>query len=248
MSRLSTHRFLCWSSKCRSRGDRFEKRILAFTTIFLIAFLAPSKNAICQSYYQVVDLGALTPSSGTPNSLARDVNSFGQAVGLSGVNQSHNHAVIFSDDGPVDLGDLVDGQTTTSWANGLNDHLEIVGLGVAQNGQDHSTFWSAKTGLIDLHPKFGFLRSEARAINNDGIIAGLASSNPPFSVPVRWVDGAIEQLRGFPGTDERGFATSINKHGQIAGTFFAGPSWAHAFVWTDGQVQEIGDVGGGANR
>lgn len=101
---------------------------------------------------------------------AVDVNSSGLIAGLSTVDDSHEHAVLWSGGVIQDLGTLYGG---SSVAAALNDAGEVVGLSLS--GGDHAGFLWDGSQLLDLNALTGGLTPDERItnaldINNNGQI------------------------------------------------------------------------------
>ncbi|HEX8691633.1 MAG TPA: hypothetical protein VF746_04385 [Longimicrobium sp.] len=141
--------------------------------------------------------------------------------------------------GPTDLG-------TFGWQHGfgfdINDRGEIAGrtdMG-DPNFPDstHAIFWSAGTGPVDLGT-LGGTRSDARALNNHGVLVGMAQKPGDTSFqghPTVWKVGSHGQLVETIelGPFAHGSAAAVNDHGVVAGFFAASPTGPPtAFTWSE---------------
>ena len=100
----------------------------------------------------------------------------------------------------------------------VNNSGVIVGIQHTLNGLGHAVIWSRGQGLKQLQMPAGYVRSEALAVNNEGVVVGMADGPPGSKVgPDAFVFEA-GQLRLI---DEGGplfsSATAINDRGQVAG-------------------------------
>lgn len=114
------------------------------------------------------------------------------------------------------------------------------------------------SGLTLLGPADRHHASLARAINNSGTIAGLATVNPgpPGAHAVLWVpqgQGYTPQDLGTLPGGKFSEARALNDNGQVVGHSdvsdvqsggIPGGGCIHAFLWTNGQMQNLGTLGG----
>lgn len=147
----------------------------------------------------MTDLGAL-PGESHPylhNSEARDINSFGQAVGwsesLSASEPIHvrpMHATLFQGGSPIDLGTLGGAQ---SLAHAINDQGEIVGW--AENEQRYPRPFLMTGGVMSEIPGISAARGEAHDINDEGDIVGFSSeTNGADETAFARIDGQTHDL------------------------------------------------------
>lgn len=148
---------------------------------------------------------------------------------------------------------------TVGMAIGINDAGEVVGgSGTCANSvlpgfysTPHAVLWD-KDGTVHSLPNLGGSAPDttilgpgnvADAINNHGIIAGLATlpGNTVFH-PVLWQDGLISDLGVLPG-DLVGAALGLNDGGEVVGASISAPGPAtgnpRAFVWRNGAMMDL---------
>jgi probable HAF family extracellular repeat protein len=145
---------------------------------------APSA-AFLYSGGRVSNLGSLGGSSFQDASLAYAINSYGQVVGTSDVNNSDSHAFLWTPTTPhgttgtmIDLGTLGSGDSA---AYSINSAGQVVG---EDFGAGHAFLWTPKTPngttgtMIDLNPLVGgngITLWSATGINDTGQIVGVGS-------------------------------------------------------------------------
>lgn len=129
---------------------------------------------------KVVNLGTL----GGLHSVARALNGRGQVVGDSGTSQGHSHAALWDGKAATDLGTLPGGDF--SGAAGINNEGVAVGFSFVTKDQkfldQRATMWKGGA-IIDLNTLLddetraaGWLLLVARAINDHGVITGVATN------------------------------------------------------------------------
>ncbi len=185
----------------------------------------------------VQNLGTLV---GHGFSQARDVNSRGQVVGVSGACCGETQAVLW-ESGTIaalptaDVGVL--GEVQGQEANAINDLGQIVGFArVRRDGVVVALvalYWADKaTAPVMLDGPAG-ASSVANDISNRGEIVGMIDGILGFQ-PAYWAskDAAPEQLQPPAGGDPRGQAFAINDVGQIVGVVRHGsPQCECAVIW-----------------
>ena len=102
----------------------------------------------------------------------------------------------------------------------VNDSGLVVGLRFTSDGLTHAVIWSREKGLKQLEKPAGYVRSEALAVNNEGVVVGMVDGPGGSHIgPNAFV---FEKGR-FRLLDEAGpafvSATAINDRGQITGVF-----------------------------
>jgi probable HAF family extracellular repeat protein len=195
-----------------------------------------------------VTLEDLTPLLGnTVESSAYGLNENGDITGYFRTADGKPHAFLLTALGMSDLHLLCGGVSDGKDASGawdVNATGEVVGFrGITTDGTGTSYrafYWSS--GCTTELPTLGGY-SEARAINDQGVIAGFSRG-----LPVSWAKNAsvpggweIRQL-----SSTAGIATAINAAGDIVGRRGAGfPSPADAVLWPAGGGEVVlGTLGG----
>jgi len=184
-------------------------------------------------------LDGIDPLFGEVHIMAHGINNLGQIVGSSQDENFTSHAVLWQnkDTAPIDLGVVGD-------SNGVNDLSHVVGniFGSAV----HGFLWRSGS-FIQLSALSGQVVSEARAINNTGLIAGKSNI-----FPVVW-----EYDPGNPGRAPRiqqlpipaGFfsatTTAVNDSGDVVGYAGSPNIDSHAVLWRNGIAIDLGVWPGG---
>ena len=190
------------------------------------------------------------PLYGPVHVMGHGINNLGHVVGgaKDGTSTSPTHAVLWRDTAapPIDLGFLGRGlYVDFSEAYGINDLDHIVGYGTV-GGLTRAFLW--RNGqMIDLGALSGQVVSEARAINNNGLIAGKSNL-----YPVTWQyeianSGSTPSIRQLP--IPAGFfsaqPSAVNDSGDVAGYAGSPNIDAHAILWRNGRAIDLGIWPGG---
>src|SRR5262249_12315238 len=125
-------------------------------------------------------LAGVDPDYGSLHTKAHGINSQGELAGAGkkGAPQFFTHAALWPDNNTeaIDLGFLGQGNPNYSEAYGVNDLSHVVGSS-AIGSLIHGFLW--RNGqMTDLGALSGQVASEARAINNTGLIAGKSNIFP----------------------------------------------------------------------
>jgi probable HAF family extracellular repeat protein len=112
------------------------------------------------------------------------------------------------------------GEPGTLVPRAVNNTGTVAGVRFTPDGLCHAVVWSRDQGMRRLEKPAGYVRSEASAVNNDGVVVGMADG--PNGSPIGpsafvYVGGRLRLI------DEGGpaftAATAINDRGQVAGVF-----------------------------
>jgi probable HAF family extracellular repeat protein len=100
----------------------------------------------------------------------------------------------------------------------VNNSGIVVGLSYANDGMTHAVIWARGKGITRLEKPKGYVKSEANAINNAGVVVGMVDG--PNGSPIGPNAFVYEKGR-LRIIDECGpafgIATAINDAGQVAG-------------------------------
>jgi probable HAF family extracellular repeat protein len=144
------------------------------------------------------------------------------------------------DSGKLQLLKPLDGKDFA--ANAINQHGEIVGKALTGSGVFHAVIWKGD-GVQDLgtlpHGDF----SEARDVNNQGVVIG-ASNITPNGKPHAfiWRNGQMQELPDVPGGTLCG-AQAINDKAETVGYCELPSGNAHAVLWRGKKVIDLGPLG-----
>lgn len=122
-----------------------------------------------------------------------------------------------------------------SSAFGVNSHGHVVGTSLISNQASRAFLWTPESGMVALPTLGGEVLNQARAINDDGYIAGvsgLPSVDGRFTWhAVRWgPDGAVEDLGTLGGCCSH--AHAISRLGHVTGIATDATGRQRVFVWT----------------
>jgi probable HAF family extracellular repeat protein len=195
-------------------------------------------------------MAGVDPLFGAIHTYGHGLNNLGQMVGASkeGAPNYFLHAVLWQtkDTPPQDLGFFGKGAYVDySEAYGINDLAHVVGnsaLGTATRG-----FLWRDGRMIDLGALSGQVVSEARAINNQGLIAGKSNLYPviwKYDVTNSNSTPVIQQL-AIPSGFFSAQPTALNDSADIAGYAGSPNIDAHAILWRNGQAIDLGIWPGG---
>lgn len=195
----------------------------------------------------------LSALAGGTDSSAYSINQYGQIAGWSTNSFGVSEAVRWDSGGITDLGAGVGYSINSSgqvagesngqavmWdangykheigqgtARGVNNSGQVVGWLSVDNDlgmqETHAFVWSVTGGLIDLGMPDGAVGVAARAINNNGSIAGATIVNGDYGEAFAWINSVWTMIGD-------GTAMSINDAGQVAGNTVLG----QGFRWTPG--------------
>jgi probable HAF family extracellular repeat protein len=181
---------------------------------------------------------------GDPDGYASAVNDLGQAVGATGPCgrfDSENslvaiHAVLWQNGKAINLGNLGgDGMFFGIFANGLNDHGQVVGTSDTTGDKSFHGFLWQGGHITDLRPLPSDAFSYAVTVSNEGVVLGLSISDSFSTTAVQWRDGAAVDMNTLVPPDTALYlesACSINAKGEIIGfaALKSNPSESHAYL------------------
>ena len=158
-----------------------------------------------------------------------------------------NHAVLWQDGQPIDLGIPPGGNFSEGLA--VNSAGQAVGYwGNNVIGPIHGFIWENGV-MTDLGASLGTPSSRAYGINGDGRVVGWMGEALQIDAHAFvWENAIVTELGVIPGgyTSE---ATAINEVGDVAGRGFISdlncsvPVW-HAFLYTEGRMTDLGTLPG----
>jgi probable HAF family extracellular repeat protein len=175
-------------------------------------------------------------SNGMAYSEANDINDAGQIVGACGTSATDTYACRWDPDGTIHM--IAGAPGRNAEAYGINSRGDVVGVQVNAQGYSVAFRWSAGrlTVIINAARKFqgGRLRPgySARAINDDGVVAGRESY--PYGGWV-WEDGRRTALDGHGLRVNNYGPYAINNAGVVAGSSQLPRARPHrAVIWCPG--------------
>ena len=138
----------------------------------------------------------------------------------------------------TDLGTLAG--RGTSFANGVNNRGQVVGVSSTRDGSSHAFLWQDGK-MRDLGTLPGSRTgSRAAAINDRGQIAGTSwGTNRWTTHAVLWENGTVHDLGTLGG--KWSYATAINNRGQVVGVSATNDGEWHGFLWQNGRMRDIDD-------
>jgi probable HAF family extracellular repeat protein len=181
---------------------------------------------------------------GDPDGYASAVNDLGQAVGATGPCGRFDaenslvaiHAVLWQNGKAINLGNLGgDGMFFGIFANGLNDHGQVVGTSDTTGDQSFHGFLWQGGHITDLLPLPSDDFSYAVTISNEGVVLGLSISDSFTTTAVQWRNGAAVDMNTLVPPDTALYlesACSINARGEIIGfaALKSNPTESHAYL------------------
>jgi probable HAF family extracellular repeat protein len=226
-------------------GEMVGSEVIRSGTLYRGVYWNPAGQAFGLPPFAGVD-----PLYGGIHTYGHGINSLGQMVGATkeGAPNYFLHAVLWQtkDTPPQDLGFLGKGAYGDySEAYGINDFAHVIGnsaVGTATRG-----FLWRDGRMIDLGALSGQVASEARAINNQGLIAGKSNFYPviwKYDVANSNSTPAIQQLP-IPNGFFSAQPTSVNDFTDVAGYAGSPNIDAHAILWRNGQAIDLGIWPGG---
>jgi probable HAF family extracellular repeat protein len=191
-------------------------------------------------------LQQLPTVNGDPDGIAYAINDLGQAVGASGPcgpfntlfqnNLTAVHAVLWQNNKAIDLGNLGgDGRFFGIFAEGLNDHGQVVGVSDTTGDQSFHAFLWQQGHIKDLGTLPGDAFSDAVTISNNGMVLGLSIDDNFNPRAVLWRNGIATDMNTLVPQDTALYlksACSINAKGEIIGfaALKSNPNESHAYL------------------
>ena len=190
------------------------------------------------------------PLYGHVHAKAHGINNLGQVVGgaQDGTLAHPMHAVLWQnkDSSPLDLGFLGRGAYVDySEAFGINDFGHVVGNG-ALGTLTRGFLWRGGR-MIDLGALSGQVVSEARAVNNTGLIVGKSNFYPvtwKYEVANLNSTPSIQQLP-IPSEFPSAQPSAVNDSGDVAGHAGSPNIDSHAILWRNREAIDLGIWPGG---
>ncbi len=198
--------------------------------LFVLSALIP--HTFAQSH-TITSLGNL----GMPGGGALAINNRGHIAGFSNLTNGNQHAFLWnSTSGMRDLGTLPG--ENTSYAFGMNDSDEVVGVSLGQSGA-FPFLWTRGIGMQSLSGLEG--NGGAYAINSSGQVVGFLSFPDGSQHAFLWSStSGVQDLGTLGGSDA--IAYGINDDGEVVGvSWLSDNTTFHAFLWT--QTSGMRDLG-----
>ena len=195
-------------------------------------------------------LAGFDPDYGSLHTRAHGINNLSQLVGTGkeGEPNFFTHAALWlnKDTEAMDLGFLGQGiPLNYSEAYGVNDLSHVVGNS-AIGSFIHGFLWRSGQ-MTDLGALSGQVASEARAINNTGLIAGKSNIFPvvwEYDIANPNRAPRIQQLP-IPAGFFSATTTAVNDSGDVVGYAGSPNIDSHAVLWRDGMAIDLGVWPGG---
>lgn len=122
-------------------------------------------------------------------------------------------------------------------AYGVNSSGTVVGSSLSPIDRYHATSWDFNGNPTDLQPMNSlWTRTQAFAINNEGVVVGEGSYNAGFGHAALFSNGTVADLGTLPG-DVSSVALAINDRGDVVGL-----SGNSAVQFSSGRVTAIGSL------
>ena len=197
------------------------------------------------SPYDAWDLGCISDG----DCYVSAINESGQVAGIGDApNGNGVHSFIWNGNQLVHIVPLTYPNGGYVWAFGMNDYADVVGYSSAPNGQFHAFHWDGEQ-MNDLGaPEWAAVNySQAKDINNNGWIVGLAGGVPFDLRGFIKHDEVWDEIPTFGGDESQAFA--INELNDVVGMARTPEGKIRAFGIPAGNIAhmtDLGDLGGGA--
>ena len=164
---------------------------------------------------------------GIADAEALSVNDAGQITGFAAFGStSVCHPFLWENGVMKDLG--LPAGFTTARGEAINNLGQVAGYAMVQvNGAwtSRAFVWSSSSGHQLLPALNGAKNSSARAINDNGVVAGSSGGRA-----VVWINGAVTDIHTFATGSSS--AWDVNSNGEVVGTYWGPGSQGEAFKWT----------------
>ena len=191
---------------------------------------------------EMIDLGTY---EGGVESRAESINNKGQIVGYSRNANGDRIAILWENGEIVDLGNL---GYQNSIAYSINELGQVVGRSQTTSNNIHAFLW--EKGVIKDLGSYGgnFLTSEARSINNAGVVVGQSPSSVSRERKAfYWNKGEMLDLGSLDHNLNFAIANSVNNKGAVVG--FSSISYSekyghqyHAFYYGKDEMIDLGTL------
>jgi probable HAF family extracellular repeat protein len=221
---------------------RIKDRSLAFVTAAAMigtAFLLPQPGWSVEKQkapsYSIRDLGPLSTRTADDKP---GLNAEGEVAAWHLLGRSWIQATLIKGAKSIDLGELPGFENT--FAAAINNKEMIVGLAQSKDDMRYTRAFLWHDGKLEDLPTLGGKYDDARAINQQGDIAGKAQLPDSTMHAALWSHAKVKDL----GSLSKGHfseAHDINKKGEVVGQAEIAPDGhPHAFFWSRGHMQDLG--------
>ncbi len=195
----------------------------------------------CGFVWQDGELAALHELTGQPEwvNYQNDINEEGAIVGGSAPFEGNFTAYLVHGSAYTNIGVLPD--RTSASAEGINNAGVVVGWSASHYMQYSTAFppraviW--RGGTIEMLPDYGARTSAARAINDDGLIAGTVDWGDGDQAVI-WIDTDIEPLPMHPNGQSYAVVRGVNAAGIVVGySYFHSTRSSAPWSWQPGDAE-----------
>jgi probable HAF family extracellular repeat protein len=201
---------------------RTMKRTIHFHTA--VAITLAWNLLAAQQTYSVLRI----PDLGGQDTRARAINDQGEVVGTATLEgDTETRGFYFDGSSTVLLEGLTPDAATA--ANGLNDNGDIAGQSIDLESLTTSPVLWRGGELVDLSRALGCTGGTALAVNDSGVVVGMAAVDSPFSKGFIWNEETGGQIVGTLEGRNGGANRAINNAGVVVGDsfFFGDAGQAH---------------------
>jgi probable HAF family extracellular repeat protein len=189
-------------------------------------------------FYAALWSGGTTTDLGFgPQSVAIGINASGQVAGST----YGGRAFLYSGGKLTDLGTLPG--YAASWALGINDPGQVVGISYTTDGLQRAFLYAGGT-MTDLGT-LGGATSRAAGINAAGQVVGESKTASGATHAFLSSGGKMMDLGTLGGAYVGSSATAVNASGQVVGvSYTADLAYGHVFRYSNGTMVNLGGLGG----